>query len=604
MGRIHRLPPAVANQIAAGEVVERPAAVVRELVENAIDAGASAVSVLVRGAGRRVIRVSDDGSGMSLEDARLALERHATSKIESVDDLASVGSLGFRGEALPSIASVSRLRLRTRLPDEDAGWELFVEGGAPPVEAPAGMPPGTVVEVRDLFFNTPARRKFLPADRTEAAHITESVENLAACWPQVRFELRTEDRQRFLLDPVAEVAERLEQLQRRWTVDAIPVEADAGDLAVRAFLDPPMAPRGASGRLRLFVNGRPIRDRRLFSAVTEAYRRVSSLAGTPRAWVFLDVPPDLVDVNVHPAKAEVRFADAGSAWRAVFRSVLAALEGSPKQVDLGAAPPSRRPAPRPDARDRPGRLPGASGAPSGVVAGGRDLSPPDDLRRGFRDGAEAGELLYGRDAGESEASGYLDFGKSPPSVLAQFRQTYIVAEEAGALVLIDQHAADERILYNRLMEGCDQDAGVALLQPVTLELSAAEEASLDRERERLAAAGFGIEDFGGPSGARCALVRRVPEALGVGRAIDVLRRSLGADGGECLEDAAHDALARLMARVACHGAVTANTPLPPERMEAILAALWKAHNPATCPHGRPTVLRLDIPFLERRFGRR
>ncbi len=610
MGRIRRLPPVVANQIAAGEVVERPAAVARELVENAIDAGAAAVAVAIRGAGKASIRVRDDGIGMSREDARLALERHATSKIETVEDLSAIGSLGFRGEALPSIASVSRFRLRTRERDSDAGWELFVEGGAPPVEKPVGMTPGTVVEVRDLFFNVPARRKFLRADRTERAHIVQGLEDLAVCWPQIRFELTTDGRRVRWFDPAEDAAARLGQIEGKWAADAIAVEATSGSLAVRAFLAPPMAPRGASSGLRLFVNGRPIRDRRLFHAVVEAYRRVSSLTGIPRGRVFLDAPPDLVDMNVHPAKSEVRFADASAAYRAVFRSVLSALEGSPRQVDLGAAPVRRRSSGAPGTSSG-GRAPAgvSSGgrAPAGVPSRGR--ASPGGASGDFaadrpEDGLAAAELLYGRETGGSPAPTYLDFGKSPPAVIGQFRQSYILAEDADGLALVDQHAAEERVIYDRLMESPPDIASAPLLQPVTVELSAAEEAALERNRDRLAAVGFGIEDVGGGSGSRRCLVRRVPAALGVGRGIAVLRQALGGAGDECVEDAAHDARARLMARLACHGAVTANTPLARERMERLVAALWETPKPSTCPHGRPTVLRLDLAFLERRFGRR
>ncbi len=594
MGRIRRLPPVVANQIAAGEVVERPAAVVRELVENAIDAGAGVVSVAIRGAGKAVIRVTDDGIGMRREDAHLALERHATSKIESVEDLAAIGSLGFRGEALPSIASVSRFRLRTRERDADAGWELFVEGGAAPVEKPVGMAPGTVVEVRDLFFNIPARRKFLRSDRTERAHIVATLENLAACWPPVRFELTSDGRAVRRLDPAEDAAGRLAQLEGKWAEEAIAVEASSGSLAVRAFLAPPMAPRGAASGLRLFVNGRPIRDRRLFHAVVEAYRRVSSLTGIPRGRVFLEAAPEQVDVNVHPAKSEVRFADHDGAYRAVFRSVLAALEGAPKQVDLGPAPARRRPS-------------GSSGSSSGEVAPGRRSfagGAPDLAADRPADGLATAELLYGRGSGGPSPPGYLDFGAAAPTVIGQFRQSYILAEDPHGLALIDQHAAEERVLYDQLMDPPPDAASAPLLQPVTVELSSSEEATLERDRDRLAAVGFAIEDFGGESGARCCLVRRVPAALGVGDGIAVLRRALGGEGGECVEDAAHDARARVMARLACHAAVTANTPLAPRRMEGLVAALWRTTRPSTCPHGRPTVLRIDTAFLERRFGRR
>ena len=592
MGRIRRLPPAVANQIAAGEVVERPAAVVRELVENSIDAGAATISVRVRDAGRTEIRVSDDGVGMSREDARLALERHATSKIESVDDLTAIGSLGFRGEALPSIASVSRFRLRTREQDAGAGWEIGVEGGATVADKPTGMPPGTVVEVRDLFFNTPARRKFLRAARTETSYIVQAVSNLALCWPQIRFDLRSGDRQVFALEPSGDAEERLGQLEPRWARDAIPIEARAGSIGVRAFLSPPMAARGASARLLLFVNGRPIKDRRLFHAVTDAYRRLSSLSGTPKAYVFLEAPPDVVDVNVHPAKAEVRFADPDAAWGAVFRSVRAALEGSPKRVDLGA-PAGARAAGRPAGT---GESPaGASGAGEGAAPSGDRLRPAPGW-----DGKSVGELLYGAGGVEERSrAGYLDFGATPPKVLGQFRRTYIVAEARSELLVIDQHAADERVIFNRLMEASGERRTRELLQPVALELSPVERAALADEQERLAAAGFDVEPFGGDSW----ILRGVPEVLGVGRGLDVLMRSLASEESECTAAAAHDARARIMARVACHAAVTAGVTLTTERMNEVLVSLWGTANPSTCPHGRPTVLRLDLPFIERRFGR-
>lgn len=584
MGRVHRLPAAVANQIAAGEVVERPAAVVRELVENSIDAGASAIAVRVRGAGKAEIRVSDDGVGMSPEDARLALERHATSKIESVDDLTAIGSLGFRGEALPSIASVSRFRLRTRQKDAAAGWEIAVEGGSTVADRPAGMPPGTVVEVRDLFFNTPARRKFLRGERTETTHIVQAVSNLALSWPEIRFDLESGDRQILALEPGDDPAERLRQLEPRWAGDAIPVEARAGELAVRTFLSPPMASRGNSSRLLLFVNGRPVKDRRLFHAVTEAYRRLSSLRGTPKAYVFLEAPPDTVDVNVHPAKAEVRFADPEEAWRAVFRCVRAGLEGGAKRVDIGPQFASRGTSR--SAVATPGTQPREYGS----------TLPP---RSGW-DGAAAADLLYGADRVEdAPRSRYLDFGEVPPLVLGQFRRTYILAEERNELVIVDQHAADERVIFNRLMEQSDAPGTRPLLQPVPLELSPVERAVLTAERERLAAAGFDIEPFGGESW----ILRGVPEVLGVGRGLNVLLRSLASEETECAASAAHDARARIMARVACHAAITAGVTLTTERMKEVLRLLWGTANPSTCPHGRPTVLRLDLPFIERRFGR-
>ena len=608
MGRIHRLPPAVRNQIAAGEVVERPAAVVRELIENALDAGASTITVRVEGAGKTAIRVRDDGTGMSPAEARLALERHATSKIESVEDLTAVASLGFRGEALPSIASVSRFRLRTREREADSGWEIAADGGAALEERPAAMPPGTLVEVRDLFFNLPARRKFLRADRTESSHCTAAVFRLALAWPAVGFRFDRGGRRVLRVEPAEDTAARLAQLEQRWSRDAIAVEAQVGELAVRAFLSPPMASRGASARLQLFVNGRPVKDRRLFHAVAEAYRRLSSLSGTPKGYVFLEAPPETVDVNVHPAKAEVRFSRPGAAWEAVFRTVRAALEGSPRRVTLalggfrerrgsrfgrpsspGGSP--NRPQPHPDPSPRSGTDKRTDRADAAAEAGA-----------GFRSsGSGALQRLPGDTGGlPPTAPRYFDFGGSPPTVLAQFQRTYILAEEPGELLLLDQHAAEERVLYNRLMERTERVRSLPLLQPVPLELAALERTALAAAADELRAAGFELEEFG--EGAW--LLRSVPEVLGVGRGLDVLLRTLGAETGECAAGVFHDARARLMASLACHAAVTAGVPLGPARMRAILAALWAARNPSTCPHGRPTVVRLDLPAIERRFGRR
>ncbi len=556
---MHRLAAQVADQIAAGEVVERPAAVVRELVENSIDAGAQSVRVSFESAGKAEIRVVDDGIGMHADDARTALERHATSKIRALSDLDRIGSLGFRGEALPAIASVSRFRLRTREPDADLGSEYRVEGGSEPEFRSVGMARGTEVVVRDLFFNTPARFKFLKADRTERARLIAAFENLALGWPEVAFRLRERDRALLEAEPAADLAARVRQLAPRWAKEAISIDAHAGDHRVRAFLTPPSALRGTASRLRLFVNGRAVQDRGLHRATLDAYRRISSRAGAPRAHVFLDLPPEAVDVNVHPAKAEVRFRDAGAAFRAVFRAVLSALEGSPRQVSLGRA-----------------------GAATGVQ--------PEFVR----DTGAAAELLY-----RDQAPAFLDFGETPPRFLGQFHRSYLVAEEGDELLLIDQHAAEERALFNQLMDGAGDGGRVPLLQPTPLELSAGERAALAQERARLAQAGFDVEEVGDGW-----FLRSVPEALGLSRGLDALLRSLGGEERECAAAATHDATARMMARVACHAAVTAGVELDPARSRYLLERLWKTANPGTCPHGRPTVVRLDLPLIERRFHRR
>ncbi len=576
MGRVRRLSRQVADQIAAGEVVERPAAVVRELVENSIDAGAGAIRVHVLSAGKAEVRVRDDGIGMSPEDARTALERHATSKIVALEDLDGIGSLGFRGEALPAIASVSRLRLRTRERDAETGHECLVEGGEPPIERAVGMAPGTEVQVRDLFFNTPARFKFLKADRTETGHLVAAVENLALAWPEVGFRLSGADRTILDVEPVEDLAARVFQLEPRWAKDAVPIEAEAGDGRVRAFLTPPAALRGGASRLRIFVNGRVVQDRGLHRAVVDAYRRISSRTGTPKALVFFDLPPEAVDVNVHPAKAEVRFRDAGAAFRTVFHAVRTALEGSPKRVTL--APPQRGP--------------GGSGS-------FREGQPVGEQGVGL-DGRQVSRLLYGDLPPDPlETPAFLDFGPKPPRLLGQFHRSFLIAEDADELLLVDQHAAEERVLFHLLMERAGEKGAVQLLQPVPLELSPSEQVLLEREHARLAAAGFGIEDFGDGW-----ILRAVPESLGLSRGLEVLLQSLAGEERECAATATHDATARLMARVACHAAVTANVELDSERSRDLLARLWKTPNPGTCPHGRPTVLRLGLSLIERRFHRR
>lgn len=591
MARVRLLPPAVANQIAAGEVVERPAAVVRELVENSIDAGAGKISIVSRKAGSGEIRVTDDGIGMTEEDARRALERHATSKIESVDDLRAIGSLGFRGEALPSIASVSRFRLRTRPHDSEAGWEIAVEGGETVADRPAGAPPGTAVEVRDLFYNTPARRKFLRKDATETARIVAAVSALAAAWPQIRFRLESNGREALSVEPVEDLGARLRQLEPRWFREAIVGEEAVGHCSVRVFLSPPTLPRGASAGLRLFVNGRAVSDRRLFHAVTQAYREISSLSGTPKAYVFLEVPPEAVDVNVHPAKAEVRFADPQQAWRAVRSAVRGRLGASPKRVEPGGF--------------------GSGGVGLGGVEFGGGAGAAGEVARegggaGFGDGREAADLLYGgggggsADLGEEAAARFSDFGTAAPVTIGQFRRAYIVAEDASGLLLVDQHAAEERVVFHRLMESAGAPRTALLLQPHPLELSAAERSEFAAVREQVEAAGFEIE----PQSGGALLLRGVPALLGLGAGVSVLLRSLNPADGECAETAALDIRARTMARIACHASVTANTTLSGDRMAELLRNLWATPNPATCPHGRPTVLRFDLPWVERRFGRR
>ncbi len=327
MGRIRLMSDALANRIAAGEVVERPASVVKELVENSLDAGSRSIEIVIEGSGKDRIRVVDDGIGMSAEDARLALSRHATSKLFEAANLSNISSLGFRGEALPSIASVSRFTLKTREHESDAGHEIAVEGGHLVREAPVGVPPGTIVEVERLFFNLPARRKFLRADVTEATYIAASVASLAAAYPDVGFRLDHGKRSVIGAPSVGSRRERLYQIEKSWVESAVVLEEEIGGLSIEAWLAPPAEARGAASRLHLFVNGRSVKDRILHHAVMEAYRQVSSRSGTPLVYLFLELSPDKVDVNVHPAKAEVRFVDQRFVHQAVFSAVRNRLQG-------------------------------------------------------------------------------------------------------------------------------------------------------------------------------------------------------------------------------------------------------------------------------------
>lgn len=589
--KIRRMPEELANQIAAGEVVERPASVVKELMENSLDAGATSIAIVVEKSGKDRIRVTDNGMGMSPDDARLALARHATSKLFSADDLNNIASLGFRGEALPSIASVSHFTLATREPSSESGVEIVVEGGKTVREGAVGLPPGTIIDVRRLFYNVPARRKFLRADVTESTHITAHVSNLAAAYPDVHF--RLDHGKRTILDApsVSERRDRLYQLEKRWTESAIPLEESVGSFGLQAWLSPPAESRGASSRLHVFVNGRPVKDRILTHAVLEAYRQVSSKTGTPLAYVFIELPPSAVDVNVHPAKMEVRFAEQQFVHRSLFSVLRNALQAQGRAPEIfttrGAVEGGYTDEATPHAS------PAVSGFSPSLPYGGavREPSPTPFSGRAIAE-ALAGEELR-------QTPKFAEFADRPPRPIGQFRHSFILATDENNVWLVDQHAAHERILYEHLVERQTELGQQLLLTPLPLELSPAERVTMEEELEEFVSFGYDIEPFGSDS----YILRAVPAALSGMDAMRLVRSALGEQERECRSSTVGEARGRIAARLACHAAIKINFELAMEKMQYLVTELWKARQPTVCPHGRPTTLRVGKEQVERNFGR-
>ncbi len=570
MTKIRLMPDALANQIAAGEVVERPASVVKELVENSLDAGAQSVFVLIEKSGKDRIRVVDDGIGMSPEDARLALERHATSKLFSTEDLVNISTLGFRGEALPSIASVSHFTLQTREASSNAGYELSIEGGKLVREGELGLPPGTIVDVRRLFENVPARRKFLRADVTESTHIAQRMSNLAVCYPDVHF--RLEHAKRTLLDvpSVSSKRERLYQVEKSWIESAVTLDDHVGSLALQAWLSPPAESRGASSRLHVYVNGRPVKDRILTHAVVDAYRQVSSKSGTPLVYLFLELPPDKLDVNVHPSKSEVRFVDQQLVHQAVFSSVRNALSADGRAPEVFVS---------------------SSTSTSTVSSAVREPLPA-------MSGTAMAEALFAERAPETTPT-FSEFADTPPTPIGQFRESYILAADDEDVWLVDQHAAHERILYEELVGRSEGGEQQLLLTPLPLELTPSERVTMEEELDQLLAFGYDIEPFGGDS----FVVRGVPASLAGLDTLRLVRAALGEAERDCRSSSVIEAQSRIGARLACHAAIKVNFPLAMEKMQYLVRELWRASQPTVCPHGRPTTLRIGLEQIERNFGR-
>ncbi|HEX7137661.1 MAG TPA: DNA mismatch repair endonuclease MutL [Vicinamibacterales bacterium] len=586
MGKIRRLPADLANQIAAGEVVERPASVVKELVENAIDAGARRLTIHVELGGKKQVRVEDDGEGMTVEDARLALERHATSKIRHADDLAAIRTLGFRGEALPSIASVSHFVLRTRARGEPSGTEIRVNGGTIAGVAEVGAPEGTAIEVNDVFYNLPARRKFLKSDAAESAQVSRIVTQLALAYHQVGFALTSAGRTVLQCPPAASDRERLFQIYGDRN-DLVAVHKDAGGVRLSGFVAA-LADQGPTrGPQHVFVNRRIIKDRTIAHAIIDAYSVASIKERSPEVHLFIEMPPDAVDVNVHPTKAEVRFRDQSLVHEVVRRALLDALGGSrPPEFELRQ---DIRAAPQPIVASLPGVLSGGV-YPNRWVPGASRPIPA-----AIGPVSEAGSTIS--EEGRTVSAAVM----KPMIPLGQFRDTFIIAVDDEGIAIVDQHVAHERVLFERVMERLTKGRleSQRLLVPLVLELSAPACQTLAARTADLEAFGFEIEEFGDSS----IRISSVPALLNTEDSATTLRAL--AEDLEGLDRGAHvqQALQRIAATTACHAAVKANYPLTYEKMTHILDELRATAYSTICPHGRPVMLRLTRREVEKNFER-
>ena len=608
--QIRRLSEAAVNRIAAGEVIERPGAAVKELVENALDAGASQIDIMIEDGGQALIRVADDGCGMTPEELPLALERHATSKTDGAD-LLDIRSFGFRGEALPSIASVSRFSISSRIEGADQAWRLSVEAGRMGTPAPTALARGTVVEARDLFFATPARLKFLKSVRSEAGAVAEVVKRLAMAAPAVGFSLTEGDRAVFRAPKGETRLARLARvLGRGFEADSIEINAEREGITLGGFISVPTHNRRTSTAQYLFVNDRPVRDKLLLGAVRGAYADLIPRDRHPALALYLTLEPERVDVNVHPAKTEVRFREDGTVrglivgalkqalaeagWRSAATNAVGAL-------GMFAAGGGEGAAVRPSASfARPPHAPSPGAVSLRAMEAAAAFQAPHAPSPATPDLVEEGWSARVEEAPEPVADG-AEAAPLPLGVArAQLHDTYIVAQTQDGVVLVDQHAAHERLVYERFKAALHENGAPSqtLLMPEIVELGSAAE-TVSALAEELSRLGLLVEPFG--SGAVC--VRGAPAALGT---VDVqaLVRDL-ADDLEGLGRAA-DLEARLEAvcsSMACHGSIRAGRRLKPEEMNALLREMEATPHSGQCNHGRPTYVTLRLSDIERLFGR-
>jgi DNA mismatch repair protein MutL len=586
---IRQLPPIVVNRIAAGEVIERPAAAVKELVENAIDAGATRIEITLREGGQALIAVADNGAGMSRAELVLAVERHCTSKLPN-DELLEIRMLGFRGEALPSIGAVSRLRITSRPPGADAAWEIAVEAGVKHDPVPAAYPLGTRVEVRDLFFATPARLKFLKTARSERDQAVDTVRRLAMACPAIALTVIGDDERVLLRLPAAPSREaRLAALLGRdFAENSVPVMAERQGFRLTGQIGLPTLNRGLPRDQYLVVNGRPVRDKLLVGAVRGAYQDVLARDRHPVVALFLDGPAAEIDVNVHPAKAEIRFRDAGLIRGLIVGALRHALEQAGQRTSTTIADAAL-------AAFRP------AGTGNGMAeAMPRFTFPPSQPPRELAEAVN--QFLRPDHPGPADPSLEPEPDLPLGSARAQLHGTYILAETANGIVLVDQHAAHERLVYERMKEALARD-GVArqiLLLPEIVELDAALAARVTARAEELAQFGLVLEPFG--PGA--VIVREVP-ALVPGLDVKSLIRDLAdevEEWGDAL--ALQERVEHVCGTLACHSSVRAGRRLAPAEMDALLRQMEATPNSGQCNHGRPTYVSLALSDIERLFGRR
>jgi len=600
--RIHLLEETVANRIAAGEVIERPASVVKELLDNALDAGATRIDVAAERGGKGLIRVSDNGSGMSYDDALLCLERHATSKIRSSEDLLTIATFGFRGEALPSIASVCRFRLLAREPEAISGTEITVDGGKLLSVKEAGCAVGTSVEVRSLFLHTPGRRKFLRSDDTEKAHVEQTVRLAVLSRPEVGFSLSLDDLPPQHYPAATGLRQRLLQIYGRdWMEHMLPVEAGEGSMRLRGFIGQPGVSRGNRQEHHLFVNGRPVQSPTLNYAVLEGYHNSLMRGRFPVLILFFDLDPARVDVNVHPAKREVRFRDDMQVRAFITDSVGAALRaGSRQPLEVPLAQPfkaSVSPAVLPLSKIP--EAPSFKGLPAPVLS---KQNPP--LQTGFFDvGSPTRELLPSVRWQETERDVVLPDEKNHDlKIIGLMLGLYVVAEGPNGIVLIDQHAAHERVLFEQMLARVAHEEVVSqrLLVPVTVELPPEQSDFIRQNVEGLQAVGLGVASLGGHT----FMIDALPPMIKT-QHIEDFFRSMVVDlmeaGGETRKQ--RKLSEEIVVKTVCRHAVKANDILGRVELEKLVIDLHKCDLPYTCPHGRPTMILLSRGELEKKFGR-
>ncbi len=574
--RIRKLPEGLINRIAAGEVVERPASVVKELVENAIDAASSQIDVVFRGGGKALIRVTDNGSGMAAEEISLALERHATSKLEG-DELTHISTLGFRGEALPSIASVSRMSIASRQPGAHEAWALNLEAGRAEPLMPARLGQGTEIEVRDLFFATPARLKFLKADRTETSEAVDVVKRLALAHPEIGFTFATEERQ-WINCPAGEAPkDRVTRLMGREFMDnAVSVDHASEDIRISGFASLPTYARGLANNQFAFVNGRPVRDKLVSGAIRGAYADMLPPGRFPSLCLFIDCADNRVDVNVHPAKTEVRFRDSGFVRTMIVSAVKRALAASPLKSDTSKSTDTTQAfRPRSDFY-----TPASNHFAEDVQASFAMQMPP---------------LGMARPSEEPMADYPLGLAR------AQIHNTYIVAQTTRGFILVDQHAAHERIVYERLKrERAEQGIMTQpLLVPQVIELDPTSAVTILGLADVLAEAGLKVEGFG----ENAVVVREVPAALAKADVTTLLNAVADEERELGQSETIQERINHVLATLACHHSVRAGRALRVEEMNALLREMEVTPNSGQCNHGRPTFIELKLPDIERLFGR-